>query len=153
MMIVVGIMGAIVSIGPNLFKQVRRFFFLSNARVDLQREAKTTMELITKNLRQAQSSKISATRLNSGQPYYSFLGFTDINGKQFNFYQNGKNLNMFSTGASTKTLSGNLRYLAFSFPRSDDMTIISVALTLEKSIFENRTKALHMASEKVRVMN
>jgi hypothetical protein len=33
------------------------------------------------------------------------------------------------------------------------MGIISVSITLEKPIFEGRTKALHMASERVQVMN
>jgi hypothetical protein len=33
------------------------------------------------------------------------------------------------------------------------MTIVSVSLTLEKAIYEGKTKALHVATERVRVMN
>jgi prepilin-type N-terminal cleavage/methylation domain-containing protein len=151
LMIVVAILGIIASIGPELYRQIRRFFFLSNARVDLQREARSAMELMTKSIRQGQSSTFNVTRF-TGQPHYSRVTFTDINSRWIGFYQQGKNLNMV-VNTSTTTLTKNLRYLAFAFPRSDDMGIISVALTLEKSTYEARTKALHMASEKVRVMN
>ena len=33
------------------------------------------------------------------------------------------------------------------------MDIISVSMTLQESIYEGKVKALHMASEKVRVMD
>ena len=46
-----------------------------------------------------------------------------------------------------------LAYLAFTFPNTNDMTIVTVALTFEKDIYLGRSKALHMASEQVRVMN
>jgi hypothetical protein len=67
-------------------------------------------------------------------------------------YQSGSRLIMTQGNVST-TLSKNLAYLAFTFPRSDDMTIVSVSMTLKESIYGGMTKALHMASERVRVMN
>lgn len=33
------------------------------------------------------------------------------------------------------------------------MTIVSVSITLEKAIFEGKTKALHVATERVRIMD
>ena len=151
MMIVVAIIGIMTKVAPDLYTQVRRFLFLSNTKVEIQREARTAMNLMTEDIRQAQASTISVTQ-QAGQPYYSRIVFTTIDGRSIRYYQNNKNL-MFSVGTTTKTMSANLRYLAFGFPKSDDMGIISVALTLEKSTYEGRTKALHMASEKVRVMN
>ena len=68
------------------------------------------------------------------------------------FYQSGVNLIM-QAGTMTKTLSTNLRYIAFSFPMSDDMTIVSISLTMEEATFQGRKKAMHLAVEKVRVMN
>ncbi len=149
--IVVAIMGVLVMIAPNLYRQVRKFFFLNNARIDLQREARTVMELVTRRLRQAQPTTLVMDQV-SGQPYYSRIAFTDIDSKATVYYQNGKNLMMVVNG-STSTLTANLRYLAFALPRSDDMGIVSVSITLEKTIYQGQTKALHMASEKVRVMN
>lgn len=151
LMIIVAILGVIVNLGPDLYKQVQRFFFLSNARVELQREARTAMSSMTETLRQAQTDTIIITR-QQAQPHMSRISFQDISGRQMGYYQSGRKL-MMNVGSSTTTISSNLRYLAFGFPRSDDMGIVSVAMTLEKATYENRTKALHMASEKVRVMN
>ncbi|MCG3205475.1 MAG: hypothetical protein KCHDKBKB_02196 [Elusimicrobia bacterium] len=150
-MIVVSILGVIVMLAPNLYKQVRRFFFLNSAKVELQREARSVMELVTRRLRQASSTTLVMDQA-SGQPYYSRIRFTDIDSNTNVYYQSGKNLVM-SVNGSTRTLTSNLRYLAFALPRSDDMNIVSVALTLEKSTYEGQTKALHMASEKVRLIN
>jgi prepilin-type N-terminal cleavage/methylation domain-containing protein len=150
LMIVVAIIGIIVSIGPGMYKQVRRFFFLNNTRVELQREARTAMSIITSRVRQADSSAIVIDQ-GTAQPYYSRISFSDIDGNYIRFYQSGKDLMM--VDVTTRTLTSNLRYLAFSVPRSDDLSIVSLSFTLEKSIYEGQTKALHMASEKVRVMN
>ena len=150
-MVVVAILGVVVSTAPTLLLQVRRFFFLNNARIELQREARTNMELVTRRLRQAQSSTFVVNQL-SGQPYYSRIAFTDIDGKANIYYQNNKGLYSVVNG-STRTLTTNLRYLAFSLPKSEDLTIVSVSLTLEKTIYQGQVKALHMASEKVRLMN
>jgi hypothetical protein len=109
------------------------------------------MAIINRNLRQAQSNTIRIDQA-SGQPYYSRLSFTRVQGDAITYYQQGTSLIQEDSNIS-RTLSKNLRYLAFAFPRSDDLTIISVSITLEKSIYEGKTKALHMASEKVRVMN
>jgi len=150
-MLVVAILGVLATIGPGILLQVNRFFILSRARSDIQREARASMYVINRNLRQAQSSTIVIDCV-SGQPYYSRITFTKIQGTTISFYQSGKNL-IQSSGNNAKTLSKNLRYLAFAFPRSDDMTIVSVSLTLEESIYQAQTKALHMASERVRIMN
>ena len=54
---------------------------------------------------------------------------------------------------SSVAITGNLRYIAFTYPRSDDPTIISVAVTMEKATYEGGTKALELSIEKVRIMN
>jgi hypothetical protein len=46
-----------------------------------------------------------------------------------------------------------LRYIAFTYARTDDPSILSVSITTEKETYESGTKALQMAIEKVRVMN
>lgn len=151
MMIVVAILGIMITVIPNLYTQVRRFFFINNARVELQRDARNVMSVITRRIRQARSSTVVIDRATSAQPYYSRVSFTDIEGRNVTFYQNNKKL--FAVDGATNTLTTNVRHFAIALPRSDDMGIISVSFTLEKSIYQGRTKALHMASERVRIMN
>lgn len=151
-MLVVAILGILSAAGANLLLQTNRYFILTKTRLEIQGEARAVMYLMTRELRQAQSNTISINQLSASQPFYSQITFTRVQGTSLTFQQNGKNLEMV-IGNKTRVLSKNLRYLAFSFPRSDDLTIVSVSVTLEQSIYQGRKKALHMASEKVQVMN
>lgn len=151
MLMAVAIVGILASVGSRMLVQANRFFILSNTRTDLQREARAAMYIINRSLRQASVGSVIVDRAAS-QPFYSRLTFTKTQGSRMTFAQNGTSL-VQTVGTKSRTLTKNLKYLAFSFPRSDDLSIISVSMTLEKSIYQGRVKALHMASEKVRVMN
>ncbi len=151
MLMVVAIIGILASVGSRVMLQVNRYFILTNTRADLQSEARAAMYVINRNLRQGSIGSITIDRAAS-QPFYSRLTFTKITGNTMIFSQSGTNL-VQTVGTKTRTLSKNVKYLAFTFPRSDDLSVISVSITLEKSIYQGRVKALHMASEKVRVMN
>ena len=148
----VAIVAIIASVGTQILIQVNRFFILSNARTEIQREARAVMYIVTRELRQAQSNTIVIDRASASQPFYSRITFTTIQGQTRRFQQNGTRIQQI-TGSNTKTLSDDLRYLAFTFPRSDDLTIVSVSFTLSKLIYQGQLKTLHMASEKVQVMN
>ena len=157
MMIVVAIMSVVFVIAAPLLLQVNRTFIMNRTRVELQQEARAVMYVVTRNLRQAQNGTITIDRANTNQPFYSRITFTKVAATTgvsptLVFQQEGTSLYQVINSVK-RPLSKNLKYLAFSFPRSDDMGIISVSFTLEKSIFEGRKKAFHMASEKVRVMN
>lgn len=151
-MLTVAIVGILATVGARLLIQVNRYYMMTKTRVELQREARSIMYVVSRSLHQAQSNTISIDRASATQPFYSKISFIKIQGDTMTFEQNGKNFVQIA-GSKTTTLSRNVRYLAFTFPRSDDLTIISVSLTLEQDIYEGQTKALHMASEKVRVMN
>lgn len=152
LLITVGIIGIVFAVGAPILNQSTRNFFLSRARLELQQEARSLMYIMTRNIRQAQSNSITISRANANQPFYSQITFTKIQGDTITFRQEGVNF-VQVIGGRPRALSSNLKYLAFTFPRSDDMGIISISMTLEKSLFEGRTKALHLASEKVRIMN
>jgi prepilin-type N-terminal cleavage/methylation domain-containing protein len=151
MMMAVAIIGILATVGARLMLQVNRYFIMTNTRTDLQREARDLMAVINRNLRQAQAASITIDTV-PGQPFYSRLTFTKIQGTTMTFYLTGTSL-VQVTGAKNRVLTKNVKHLAFTFPRSDDLSIVSVSVTLEKGIYQGRTKALHMASEKVRVMN
>jgi prepilin-type N-terminal cleavage/methylation domain-containing protein len=151
-MLVVAILGIISTVGANLLLQTNRYFIFTRTRLDLQREARSAMYVMTRELRQAQSQSIVMDRLSVSQPFYSRITFTKIQGNTLTFQQSGNQLQMLD-GVKKTVLTKNLRYLAFTFPRSDDLTILSVSVTLEEAIYQGQKKALHMASEKVQVMN
>lgn len=151
MMLAVAIIGILATVGARVMLQVNRFFIMTNTRTDLQREARDLMAVINRNLRQARAESITIDAV-PGQPFYSRLTFTKVQGTTMTFYLNGTSLTQV-TGAKNRVLTKNVKHLAFTFPRSDDLSIVSVSVTLEKGIYQGRTKALHMASEKVRVMN
>jgi len=151
-MLVVAILGIVVSGGAQLLIQVQRYFMLTKTRTALQQQARAAMYVITRELRQAQNATITVDQA-AGQPFYSRITFNKINDSTaMQFYQSGGNL-IQKRGNNVTTLSTNLIYLAFSLPRSDSLAIISVDLTLQQAIFQGQIKALHMASEKVQVMN
>lgn len=151
-MLTVAVVGILATMSSQILLQVNRYFIMSRTRLDLQREARAVMYVVTRELRQAQSDSIVIDRATASQPFYSRITFTKVQGTTMAFQQNGTNLVM-TVGTKTKTLSKSVRYLAFSFPRSDQLSIVSVSLTLEELIYQGRRKALHMASEKVQVMN
>ncbi len=152
LMITVAIVGIAFSIAAPLLQQANRQFIMNRTRLELQQEARAVMYVITRNLRQAQANSIIIGRASAAQPFYSMITFTKEQGNTLVFQQEGQTLYQV-IGSAKRPLSKNLKYIAFTFPRSDEMGIISVSLTLERQIYEGRTKALHMASEKVRVMN
>jgi len=76
------------------------------------------MYVINRNLRQG---SVGSVKIDQGasQPYYSRLTFAKITGNTMTFAQSGTNL-IQTVGTKTRTLSKNVKYLAFTFPRSDD---------------------------------
>src|SRR3989338_616048 len=147
LLLVVAILGILSTMGARLMIQVNRYFQLTVARTDLQKEARAAMYLISRNLRQAQAATIIIDRA-VGQPFYSRITFLKIQGGSVRYYQNGNQLVQTVDGRN-QILTKNLRYLAFSFPRSDDLSIVSVSMTLEKATYQGKKKALQMASERV----
>lgn len=151
LLIVLAILGVVVMIAPTAFTQGTKLFILGRAKLELQREARAALYVMTRELRQAQSNSVVIDQA-TGQPYYSRIQFTKQQGTNVKVEQSGGSL-ILTEGIDVSTMTKNLAFMSFTFPSSDDMTIISVAVTLQKQIYGTTLKALHMASEKVRVMN
>jgi prepilin-type N-terminal cleavage/methylation domain-containing protein len=151
LMIAVAILGIVFTVAPKLLINITRFFRLSNARIETQRAARDALGQINQTLRQATATSVVITQETS-QPPASSIAFSTIDGRWLKYYQSGKDLE-FVNNTSTRALASGLRYIAFSHPRSDDSTILSVSVTFEKDTYQGGTKALQMAIEKVRVMN
>jgi len=148
--IVIAILGILASVVPKLIIQIVRFTSLHSAKTAIQRDARASLDNINRFLRQGQSSTVVIDQV-TGEAPFSRISFTGINSQRYMFYQQGTKL--YQVSVSTTMLTDNLRYLAFTYPRTDDITIISVAMTMEKATYEGGTKALELSIEKVRVMN
>lgn len=155
-MMTVAIMAIVVGVGPTIMTNVIRFWQVQRARAHVQKNARISLDLVNRNLRQSSSATVLISQ-RPGQPPYSWIRFEIDKGTgpalgTYGAYQEGKNLNFMKNGA-TSTIADNLKYLAFTYPRSDNSGIISVSMTFEEETFSGRKKALQLSIEKVRVMN
>ncbi|MBI4376756.1 MAG: prepilin-type N-terminal cleavage/methylation domain-containing protein [Elusimicrobia bacterium] len=151
LMMVTVIVGIMASVAPTLLIQLNNFYLMTTARNDIQRDARNSLDTINRFLRQAIDGTIVISTP-SGQGPYSRISFKHIDGRTMMFYQNGNKLIQNINGNDT-VMSQNLVYIAFTFPQTDDPTIVSVAMTMGKSIQRGRRKVLELSVEKVRVMN
>lgn len=153
MLMVVSIIGTVAGLGGTLMTQVNRFFIQAKARADLQKEERGIMYNLTRELRQARSSSILIDRA-PNQPYYSRITFTEQQGGTVTLYQSGRQLaQTWGSPRKTTILTRDLAFLAFTFPRTDDMTILSVSMTLQTTAPGGKVKTLHAASRQIPIMN
>jgi prepilin-type N-terminal cleavage/methylation domain-containing protein len=149
-MMVVAIIGVVVFAVPRILVQTVNFYQLHEAKIEIQRDARASLDLINRFLRQAKSSSVVVDQA-TNQPPYSRISFTTLQGQSMMFYQSGTSL--YQVAQSTVAISNNVHYIAFTYPRTDDPTIMSVAITMEKSTYEGGFKALELSIQKVRIMD
>ncbi|OGF55360.1 MAG: hypothetical protein A2452_02655 [Candidatus Firestonebacteria bacterium RIFOXYC2_FULL_39_67] len=150
-MMVVAVMGIVLSGTFGLLINFTRFWRVSQAKLDIQRDARRSLSLMNKKLRQAQQSTISIDQ-GTGAPPWSRISFTDNNGVAISYYQSGDRLYQNVSG-QLMILGENLKTLRFSYPNTDDGTLLGVSVCFEKATYEGGSKSLQMSIEKVRVMN
>lgn len=151
MLMVVAIVGIISSVGPLLLTNLQNFYLMTTARADIQRDARVALDTINRALRQAQYDTVTIDTPSSQGPY-SRIRFKHVDGRYMEFRQDGNQLVQVSS-ITTSVVSKNLVYIAFTYPRTDDPTIISVSMTMGKSIQLGRRKVLELTIQKIRVMN
>ena len=148
---VVGIIGVLFAIGPTLLINLQNFYLTTTARGEIQRDARTALDTINRYLRQGKMGTIYIDTP-SGQGPYSRVQFTHVDGRSMTFRQNGNQL-IQKIDTVESVISKNLAYLAFTYPRTDDPSILSVAITMNKSIQLGQRKVLELTIQKVRIMN
>lgn len=151
LMIVVAILGVVSSVGPLLMTQMQNFFLMTTARNEIERDARAGLDTMNRHIRQAVDGTITIDTP-SGQGPYSRIRFKHVDGRYMEFHQNGNQL-VQMIGSNQSIISRNLVYIAFTFPRTDNPTIVSVSLTMGKSIQLGRVKVLELTIQQVRVMN
>lgn len=151
LLLVVAIVGMISSIGPLLLNNLQNFYLMTTARNEIQRDARVALDTINRYLRQAQYATVTIDTPGSGGPY-SRVRFRHVDGRYVEFRQNGSQL-VQVVGANNSVISRNLTYIAFTYPKTDDPTIVSVSITMGKNIQLGRRKVLELTIQKVRIMN
>lgn len=151
LMMVVAIVGSISTVGPLMLTQLQNFYLMTTARNDIERDARNSLDFMNRFLRQAVDGTIVIDTPASQGPY-SRIRFKHIDGRYVEFRQSGSNLLAVVNNDST-VLSKNLVYIAFTFPRSEDPTIVSVSMTMGKAIQLGRRKVLELTIQQVRIMD
>lgn len=156
MMVTVAILGILALIGPPMMIGMQNFFLMTSARTETQRDARACLSEINRFLRQAEASTVVIDSAANQGPY-SRISFSLLDGRVMTFSQSGDKLIQTVKSAagvtSTVMLTNNLSYIAFTYPATDDISIISVALTMSKNIQLGKTKVLELTVQKVRIMN
>lgn len=148
--------GVVGITAASLFFQVSRFQRSARARAEVQRDARVSLELIEREAAQGRGHTIVIDRLDASQPPYSRLTFSTFDGRTVSFYQQGQTLFQSVTrggATSTTRLARGLREALFSYPRSDDPSLLAIALTFERSTYQSGSKSLELSLAKVRVQN
>jgi prepilin-type N-terminal cleavage/methylation domain-containing protein len=151
LLMVVSIIGILAMVGPTLLVNMQNFFLMTGARYEIQRDARTTLDTVNRYLRQAVASTVILDTP-SGQGPFSRIRFKHVDGRYMEFHQNGNDLIQVIDNAQS-IISKNLVYIAFTYPHTDDVSIISVSITMGKSIQLGRRKVLELTIQKIRVMN
>jgi prepilin-type N-terminal cleavage/methylation domain-containing protein len=151
MLLVVAIVGLVSTMVTSLLIGMTQFWRQSSARNVIQQDVRVSLDLIDRYVRQAQGGTVVIDQI-TGQPPFSRITFTTIQGWNISFYQTANKLYM-SNNSHVSLLSSNLAYIAFSYPHTDDTTLISVAMTTQALTYQGQRKALQLSIQKVRIMN
>ncbi|HBB66905.1 MAG: hypothetical protein A2X28_04790 [Elusimicrobia bacterium GWA2_56_46] len=150
-MMTVAILGVVGGMAVPLLMQMTNFWRQTTARNAIQRDVRGSLDIINRFARQAKSSTV-VIDAEPGQPPASRVTFTSVQGPVVSFYQSGNKLYMSMSGKVTM-LTENLAYISFIYPRSDDITLLSVAITAQSATYRGGKKALQLSIQKVRIMN
>ena len=151
MLMVVAIMGILASVAAPLLVRVTNFWRQTTARNEIERDVRASLDIINRFLRQADRRTVLLGQV-SGQPPYSRVSFITEKGQSVVFYQQGNKLYMSLDGVSSM-LSERVGYIAFTYPRTDDTSIVSVAVTMQAPTYFGGRKDLQLSISKVRIMN
>lgn len=150
-------MAGIVSLAASgLFLHATRFNRQASARSQNQRDARVSLLTIERELSQARGRTIVIDRLDASQPHYSRIAFSLFDGRTVTVYQKGTKLyrQVSKGGVTSRSLvATGLRQAVFSYPMSDNSSLVSIGLTFERGTYEGASKSLQLSLARVRIQN
>ena len=156
LLITTAIIGIISLVLAQMYFQGFRTWRQNKARIDVQRDARTMLDLINKNLRQAQAGTITISRNSAGDPpcsKISFIGLQRGTTAQMSYYQNGLKLYHSIGCGEAHQLGKNVRVLSFATMESGDEASVNIGLCLEEKTYAEGTKTSKLSVQIVRIMN
>ena len=151
MMITIAVMGIVSSVLWVVFIQGFRMWRINKAEIEVSRNARISLDIMLKNLREAQASTVEISSEGSNPPY-SKVSFTNIDDEVVEIFQEG-NKAYISIDGDDKRFAENIRNLFFSPVESGDENVISVGVCVEQVTYEGKMKTARLSSQKVRIMN
>ncbi|MFC2061797.1 type II secretion system protein J [Elusimicrobiota bacterium] len=154
-MITLAIMAVISSSMWLIFMQGFRSWSLNSAQAEVQRDARRLLDLMGRNLRQAEADTITISQDSVDDPPFSkitFIGLRQGTTAQMSYYQSGREFIMEVDGTDTK-FGENIRNLNFMTVESGDDEMLSMGVCVEKATYEGRSRIAKLTVRKVRVMN
>ncbi len=152
-LITVAIIGIVASVMWSVFIQGFRIWRLSSAQTEVQRDSRRILDLMTRNIRQANTAyAITISRHSDDDPPFSKISFRHIKGSNYSYFQDGRKFKQTVAG-NTSRFGDNVRSLIFSIVESGSDKIISIGLCLEKGTYEGKARTSKLSVQKVRIMN
>lgn len=150
---VIGMVSVVIA---TLILQVTRFDRQTSARGQVQQAARVSLSAMEREVAQARGRTIVIDRLDAAQPPYSRMTFSGADGRTVSFYQDGGRLfrSVTKAGVTTKSVvAADLRQVVFSYPASDNASLISISATFERGTYQGSTKSMQLSLAKVRIQN
>lgn len=144
--------GIIALVIPQLLLGTYRFLRLSQTRLEVQRDSRSIMSIIETSVREASADTVTLTRHDAGEPPYSKIEFTNVDGETIRIYQSDGALYL-EKGAQRRTLTGDLRFAAFAYAATTKDALLSAALCLEKTAYSGTDKNFFLSVQKMKVGN
>lgn len=150
----VSIVAILATVAAPIMIRMNNFWRQTTARNEIERDVRSSLETVNRWLRQAKRSTVVIDQV-AGQPPFSRITFTPEKGGTMQFYQAGDKLYMklSSNTITTTMLSNRLGFIAFTYPKTFDVSIVSVAVTMQAPTYLGGKKALQLSVQKVRIMN
>ncbi len=90
LMIAVAVMSVVFLGLSSLLVNGLRLYNMNNVKASIERDVRVSLDLIQKSLREAQEATVEISTP-TGEPAYSKISFTDVDGKDYSFYQQSTN--------------------------------------------------------------
>jgi len=156
MVITMAIMGIISIVLSRMYSQGFKVWRHNKARIDVQRDARTMLDLINRKLRQAEAGTITITRDSDDDPPCSKITFTCVQQStttQISYYQSGLKIYRSINSGAGQQFGENVRVLSFATMESGDNASVNIGLCLEEKTYADRTRTSKLSVQIVRIMN
>ena len=145
--VIISIIGAMLTV---LFSKWVRVWYLSKTNSEIQADARASIEVMDRNLRQAAASSVVIDRYDANQPPYSRVSFLKFS-QPIIYYQSGRNLYYVST--STRIISRSLDCVQFVYPSTLNNKVLNIAAAFEKKTYGTYRRAFQLSIQTVNIMN